>query len=72
MFLVKHPPTWHAENNRPEEQSWPSTRSHGVDVQLRRLQRYPGCGRLKNVFELAGIATYIRGGSCSVGRQKYI
>lgn len=57
---------------RPEEESGPSTRSHGVDVQLRRLQRHPSRGRFEHVFVVAGVATYISGGSCSVGRKEEI
>lgn len=57
-------------NNRLEEESGPSTRSHGVDVQLRRLQRHPSRGRLEHVFVVARVATYVSGGSCSVGTQE--
>lgn len=50
-------------NSRPKEESWSSTCSHRVDVQLRRLQGNSSSGSLEHMLILAGISTNVSGSS---------
>ena len=58
------------DKHGPEEESRPSSCSHGVDVQLWCLQGDSSCGRLKHMFILTSVSTHICRGSCSVRKQR--
>lgn len=54
------------EKTPPEEEPGPSASRHGVDVQLRRLDRHAGDGGFEHVVVAAGVAGHVGGRSAHV------